>query len=122
MTNQYQLTCLFPIGPCGFTPINPDGLNATGGLIPGQTENVMIECSCNGARFVTLFSPNMTTFGRQFNTPVGDPYFNVRDATTVVTLVIPTFSNSTVGVYTCGIGNVYPPDGMVTINLILGKD
>jgi len=107
---------------CTVIPTSPDGLDTTGGIIVDGTANVMIECRCvdeNGdpLRRIRWFNPNNIRLLNRPNTPVGDPYFIPMD--THVILVIPTFSNSTSGVYTCGTGINYPPPNDVTINLML---
>ena len=99
---------------CTIIPTSPADLDPTGGVIVDGTQNVMIECSCGTGR-VRWFYPNTTRILTQNKTPPGDPYLmNQRSA-----LVIPTFSDSTSGVYTCGLENDYPPQSMVTINLTL---
>ena len=104
---------------CFIIPTSPDGLDRTGGVIVDGT-NVTIECFCfdedgDVPQRIRWFDPN-TRIITQHYAPVGYPYTS-DDAPT--TLVIPTFSYSTSGVYTCGIGNSYPPVPMVTINLAI---
>ena len=105
---------------CTITPTSPDYLGPTGGVIPDGTPNVMVQCRCSDGGQVRWFLPNNTRVLIERNTPVGDPYFTNNPST----LVIPTFSDSTSGIYTCGIGNTYPATNNVTINLMLppGKD
>jgi len=105
---------------CTITPTSPDGLDPTG--IVNGTRNVTIECRCvdkNGdpPRRIRWFNPNGIRLRNQDITLIGDPYsINMN---THVILVIPTFSNSTSGVYTCGTSSNYPPPNNVTINLML---
>ena len=115
---------------CTITPTSPDGLDPTGGVIVDGTVNVMVECRClvgddDVPRTIRWFGPNMMTIFTQSNATDGDPYIipNNHSAGTPTTLVIPTFSYSTSGVYTCGIGDIYPPTGIVTITVmqIAGK-
>ena len=67
------------------------------------------------------FDPTNTRLKGVAGTPDGDPYiiFNDYTAGRPTTLIIPTFSDSTSGVYTCGTGLRYPPGGNVAINLML---
>jgi len=83
---------------------------------------VTIECRCvdeNGDLpwRTRWFNPNGIRLRYQYAVPAGDPY--VINMYTHVILVIPTFSNSTSGVYTCGIGTNYLLPNYVTINLML---
>ena len=108
---------------CTITPTSPDGLNPSGGVIVDGTVNVMIECRCvdkNGyvPRRIRWFDPSNERLLPESHVPDGDPYF-IRNINRHTILVIPTFSYSTSGVYTCGIDNNYPPLGAVTINLML---
>ena len=112
---------------CTITPTSPDGLDPTGGVIVDGTVNVMIECRCvnnDGSLTIRMrwFNPTNTRVRGAGGTKDGDPYIiaNGYNAGTPTTLVIPTFSYSTSGVYTCGTGNSYPPGSMVTINLTIG--
>ena len=102
---------------CTITPTSPDGLDPTGGVIVNGTVNVTIECRCT-RRTTRWFDPSNETLFAERRTPDGDPYF-VSNSNKFGTLVIPTFNDSTSGVYTCGIGTNYPPTGVVTINLML---
>ena len=113
---------------CTITPTSPDGLDPTGVVIVDGTVNVMIECRCvnndgNLPRRARWFDPNVARLRGFTVTPAGDPYIifnNNNTAGRSTTLVIPTFSYSTSGVHTCGIGTSYPPGAMVTINLTIG--
>ena len=127
-----MLFCLFPTvadvssQSCTITPTSPDGLDPTSGVILDGTVNVMIECSCvnnDGSlpNRIRWFDPTATRLRGVTTTPDGDPYIIVNNnAGRPTSLVIPTFSDSTSGVYTCGIGISFPPDAMVTINLTIG--
>ena len=109
---------------CTITPTSPDGLDPTGGAIVNGTVNVMIECRCvdnDGSvpNRIRWFDPTNT---RVRGALFGGPYIivNNNDAGRPTMLVIPTFSDSTSGVYTCGTGHSYPPGAMVTISLTIG--
>ena len=111
---------------CTITPTSPDGLDPTGGVIVNGTVNVMIECRCvnNDGSLpsrVRWFDPNMARLRGVGGTPDGDPYIIANNYVRPATLVIPTFSYSTSGVYTCGTGISYPPPSMVTTNLTVGN-
>ena len=112
---------------CTITPESSDGLDPTGGVIVNGTVNVMIECRCvnNDSSLpnrIRWFDPTNRRLRGVTNTPDGDPYITANNnAGRPTTLVIPTFSDSTSGVYTCGIGTSYPPGAMVTINLTIGN-
>ena len=114
---------------CTITPTSPDGLDPTGGVIVDGTVNVMIECRCVNndgslSNKITWFDPTNTRLTYLEITPDDDdPYIiaNNNNAGRSTTLVIPTFSDSTSGVYTCGIGRRYPSYTMVTINLTVGN-
>ena len=119
---------------CTITPLN---LTATGGAINYGTMNVRIRCSCTesngnavsivrwydpaGTRLVSAqntaeFNPNVPHFTR-----VGGDQGN-RDNTNVI-LVIPTFTDSYDGTYTCGRSAddrtaLTPPTADVTLTII----
>ena len=96
---------------CTITPINPATLTAAGGILPSGTVNVMIQCNCTendgtlvatvrwydpaGVRLISLAA------GNQFDETV--PHFTriVEMNDTNIILVIPTFTDSYDGVYTC---------------------
>jgi len=111
---------------CTITPTSPDGLDPSGGVIVDGTIDVMLKCTCvdeNGDVVQTIrwFDPSMTSIRIEDFAPDGDLY-QLPSGIDTNTLVIPIFSDSTSGIYTCGIGD--PPTAMVTINLILstGKE
>ena len=102
---------------CIITPMNPTTLTTTGGAILSGTRNVTIRCSCTesdgtavqivrwydptGTR---LFSPRFTAgFNRNvpYFTRVNGDFENPVDETDII-LVIPTFTDSFDGMYTCG--------------------
>ena len=96
---------------CTVTPINPTTLTTAGGVLPNGTENVMIQCNCSdgdGSVITTVgwYDPDGNRIprvgsGDNPSTPhytrASDDYDNRN-----VTLVIPTFSDSYDGNYTCG--------------------
>ena len=114
---------------CTITLTSPDHLDPTGGVLADGTENVMIECRCvdeNGdvPQRIRWFDPKTARIPFQTNALLGDPYLIHSSYGKAATLVIPTFTYSTNGSYTCGINDYYPPYGNVTINLMLntGKE
>ena len=97
--------------------MTPTTLTDTGGAIPSGTVNVTIQCSCtesNGTAVQTVrwydpagdrllspwfedkFNPNVPYFTR-VNGDIGNSVDN-----TDIILVIPTFNDTYVGMYTCG--------------------
>ena len=102
---------------CTITPLNPTTLTATGGGLPGGTMNVRIRCSCTESdgmavdvvrwydpAGIRLMSARNT---EQFNGDVphftrvgGDLGDNIDNSNNI--LVIPTFTDSYDGRYTCG--------------------
>ena len=108
---------------CAVTPINPttSTLIATGGVLASGTVNVTIECRCPNSR-IRWFDPNNTRLLTKNNTvPHGAPYVDVVSPALVI-LVIPTFSDSYNGTYTCGIGNNYPPQASTTVGLYVASE
>ena len=93
---------------CMLTPINPTTLTSAGGTLLNGTESVMIQCNCtddNGKKInrVRWYDPDGNRLrSRRFNKDV--PYFarvTDHDNSNII-LVIPIFTNSFDGVYTCG--------------------
>jgi len=71
---------------------------------------------------VRWYHPNNMRILLQRNSPTGTPYFMNKNGGRLATLVIPTFSDSYDGTYTCGLNNNYPPNPMTTIDLsLVGK-
>ena len=101
---------------CTITPISPAGLDPSGGIVADGT-NVVIECICSG-RPIRWFNPNTTRILKKGNVPDGHPYYS---SAWPATLVIPTLTYSTSGIYTCGRYKNYPPSGLVTIKLFLSS-
>ena len=96
---------------CTITPINPTTLTTAGGVLPNGTENVMIRCNCSeddGSEITTVrwYKPDGSIVPRLRSSNIpSTPYFTRPDGdrdNRNVTLVIPTFTNSDVGTYTCG--------------------
>ena len=84
----------------------------------------MVECRCvdddgNALSLARWFDPNNVRVATQQNAPKGGPYRISGNNNRLATLVIPTFSDSYDGTYTCGIGNNHPPTPMITIGLSL---
>ena len=118
---------------CTITPISPTTLTAAGGVLPNGTENVMIRCNCSeddggvitsvrwykpdGIIVPRIGTNRFITGAPHFTRPSGDS--DNRN----VTLVIPTFSDSYDGNYTCGrrsSRNLVPP--MTTVSLTIGGE
>jgi len=110
---------------CTITSTSPGDL--TGGVIADGTINVTIECRCmeeNGDPLrARWFDPNNVRIPLQWAAGPNYPYRENDDTIGNVTLFIPTFSDFTSGVYTCGdSANYNAISTSVTINLQLGKD
>ena len=117
-------------GKCILTPINPTTLTSAGGTLPNGTERVMIQCNCtndNGKKInhVRWYDPDgnelLSPRSRHFNDDV--PYFTRvtdRDNTNII-LVIPMFTSSFDGIYTCGKrvnrGLPGPPNASVNLTI-----
>ena len=97
-------------GICTITPLNPTTLTATGGVLPIGTMNVMIQCSCTNddgtvVGVVRWYDPAGTRLVADKNNrfDATAPHFTRVDGSdTHVILVIPTFTDSYDGIYTCG--------------------
>ena len=105
---------------CTITPLNPITLTAAGGVLADGTVNVTIQCNCSddvGAMLqpVRWFNPDgdrmLSTTHRRY--VAGSPYFKRAPDDTNVLTIIPIFSSSYYGTYTCGLGNIYPYDGPI---------
>ena len=115
-------------GKCILTPINPTTLTSTGGTLPNGTESVMIQCNCTNddgikINHVRWYDPDGNKLLRsgRFNDDV--PYFTRvtdRDNTNVI-LVIPIFTSSFDGIYTCGrrVNRGLPGPPSASINLTI---
>ena len=96
---------------CTVTPISPTTLTAAGGVLPNGTENVMIRCTCSeddGSVIITVrwYGPD-GIIPRNGNSDfiAGAPHHIRASGDTDnrnITLVIPTFTDSYDGNYTCG--------------------
>ena len=86
--------------------------------------NVTIQCNCSDGgtalQPIRWFNPNgirlLGTVHRRY--VAGTPYFDRRPDDTNVVLVIPTLNATFAGIYTCGVGNTYPPgppNGTITL-------
>ena len=111
--------------------MSPITLTTTGGAIPSWTMNVRIRCSCtesNGDPVdpVRWYDPAGTRLvsaqnAAQFN-PNAPHFERVDGANSDILLIIPTFSDSYDGVYTCGRvaasrGALTPPIAIVTLTI-----
>ena len=110
---------------CTITPLYPATLTATGGVVVSGTTNVMIQCVCpvTGDQFVRWYntSKDYLTQSNHQRYVTGSPYFipNDPNGRTNVTLVIPTFTNSYIGTYHCGIFINDTRFGQPSINVTL---
>ena len=103
---------------CKITPTNPISLEPTGGIIQNGVNKVTMNCSCNGSNdAVTWFSPNGSRLYDSFITSKGGSYVIQNDERISSVLVIPTFSYSVSGMYTCGVGSSFPPSLMTISDL-----
>ena len=112
---------------CTITPISPTTLTAAGGILPNGTENVMIRCNCSKDHGgintkVRWYGPDgiIPRFETDDYIP-GAPHHiraNGGNDNRNITLVIPTFTDSYDGNYTCGrIGNKLPRQPTATVKL-----
>ena len=114
---------------CIITPINPSTLTATGGELASGTENVTINCNCtdDGGMVVvnvSWYDPDGNRLVLSGFVP-GTPHIIRAGDNTNVELVIPTFTDSYDGIYTCGmrvddVSVLGPPNA--TIDLTNGND
>ena len=117
-------------GSCTVTPISPTTLTAAGGVLPDGTENVMIRCTCSEdddsvITSVRWYKPDGIAVPRiGANKHIaGAPHFTRSSGdydNRNVTLVIPTFTDSYDGNYTCGRrsgGNLVPPKTTVSLTI-----
>ena len=96
-------------GGCTITPINPTTLTAAGGVLASGTVNVTILCNnCTDGDGGTLsrvrwYDPNRTRLKVPGNrVPVAPYYLRLNGSNNDALLVIPTFTDSYNGTYTCG--------------------
>ena len=96
-------------GVCIVTPLSPNTLNASGGAIVSGTTNVRILCNCTDGGGVVLNSRWYDPDGTRLFSDVNDafdatvPHFEfVTGVPRNIILVIPTFTASEAGTYTCG--------------------
>ena len=140
ITYYYYTLCLFHFlsvadvsaqGGCTITPINPTTLTAAGGVLASGTVNVMIQCNnCTGddgtLTEIRWYDPNVIRLfdpDRNDNYVAGTPHWSrVNGADDNIILVIPIFTDSYVGTYTCGPnsgrrGPPGPPSSAVTLTI-----
>ena len=110
-------------GECTVTVVRPNTLTNTGGVLPSGTSDVRFQCSCtrsdDSARATRWYGTSGVRLGTSSTNNA--PYF-IQNTNTNATLVIPTFTMSYAGVYTCGgnfASNPLPPTG--TVNLTICK-
>ena len=116
-------------GGCTITPINPTTLTAAGGVLANGTVNVMIQCNCTNddgtvVNPVRWYEPDGTrlTVNAHSKYVAGTPYYSREPDNTKITLVIPTFTDSNDGIYTCGgrINRGPPGRPNALVNLTIG--
>ncbi|XP_065904870.1 cell adhesion molecule Dscam1-like isoform X3 [Dysidea avara] len=116
-----ECRCEVDVSPqrgCKITPINPISLESTGGIVQYGMDNVTMNCSCSERNdAVNWFSPNGSKLYDFYTTSSGTPYVIQNDERTSSLVVIPTFSYSVFGTYTCGIRSSFPPSLMAISNL-----
>ena len=115
---------------CTITPLNPTTVTATGGALVSGTTNVRIQCVCtvtNDDQRVRWYDIN-TQFLNQdthINYVTGSPYYipSTTNPNTDATLVIPTFTDSYDGTYTCGIrvSNTEFTSSSIAVTLTIGE-
>ena len=117
-------------GNCTVTTINPANLTATGKVlaIAYGTENVMIQCNCYNVNdealsFIRWFDANGSRIRyKTHHKYVSGAIYLKRTTNYGAVLVLPIFNNSYDGIYTCGIGNKFPPkEPNIDINLTFGE-
>ena len=97
-------------GSCTVTPLNPTTLTAAGGALPNKTMNVMIQCNCRNddgtkVRKVRWYDPagnRLVAAGHNRFDACTFHFTKVDGHDTHVILVIPIFTESYNGTYTCG--------------------
>ena len=111
---------------CIVTPINPTTLTAAGGTLAIGTENVMIQCNCTDddgtvVEPIRWYDPNGTRLllSEHRKYVPGTPYYRRERNNRNSVLVIPMFSDSYDGMYTCGIKNLLPgvPSAVVDLTI-----
>ena len=111
---------------CTITLIRPNTLNNTGGALSSGSTDVRFHCKCvedgGGDIQTRWFDPTQTRLNTLANTNPGIPYFILNGSNTEATLVIPTFSSTYAGTYTCGRNLASnpadtPPTATITLNI-----
>ena len=111
-------------GECNVTVRNPNTLTPAGGALPNGITDVRFHCSCDRddgtLRNTRWYDPSGTKLGTSSTNNI--PYHILQNGNTEAVLVIPTFTESYAGIYTCG-GNFAsnPPPPTATINLTICK-
>ena len=129
------IQCLFVLaqGGCIIIPVIPTTLTAAGGVLASGTKNVMIQCNCTDDDGVVVdpvqwYDPDGTRLVSTQNSQymVGTPYYMsvVESDESNIILVIPTFTDSYVGTYTCGrmVDSGLPGSPTATVNLTIGGE
>ena len=120
-------------GSCTITPINPTTLTTAGGVLPNGTEDMMIRCNCSdddGSEITSVrwYNPDGSVVPRidTNNFFPGAPHITRASGDNDnrnITLVIPKFTDSYDGNYTCGRrsgDNLVPP--MTTVSFTIGGE
>ena len=87
--------------------MSPSTLTATGGALPSGTMNVVIQCNCTDSGSplnIRWYNPDGDRLIGQTNAAyvAGTPYIAFPNGERNTQLVIPSFTQSNVGTYTCG--------------------
>ena len=120
-------------GGCIITPVIPTTLTATGGVLASGTKNVMIQCNCTDDDGVVVdpvqwYDPDGTRLVNTQNSQymVGTPYYMsvVESDESNIVLVIPSFTDSYDGIYTCGrrVDSGLPGSPTATVDLTIGGE
>ena len=113
-------------GKCIVTPLNPTTLTTSGGALLNGTTNVRIRCNCTDGGGTVLnarwYDPDGTRLvsdqNGAFNAAV--PHFEfVTGVHRNIILVIPTFTASNAGTYTCArnVPSLPPPTATVELTI-----
>ena len=110
-------------GDCTVTVVRPSTLTNTGGVLPSGSSDVRFQCSCTRSDDSARPTRWYGTSGAVLRTSSTNnaPYL-IQNTNTNATLVIPTFTMSYAGIYTCG-GNFAsdPLPPTATVNLTISK-
>ena len=118
-------------GNCTITAINPAKLTPAGKVfaIAYGTQNVMIQCNCSNVNGTVLDSirwfdsEGLRVHHKLHHKYVSDtPHLMRTHDDKNVILVVPILNDSYDGIYTCGVGKIFPPEEPnIDIDLTFGK-